>query len=227
MPGLSVIIPVRNGGPRLADCLAALVPGAVDGLLRQVVVVDGGSTDASVSLARDMGADVIETAPGRGAQLAAGVSGARHDWLLLLHADTVLDDGWVEAVRSHIDAHGPGRAGWFRLAFDEGGGPARRVAGLANWRAATSGLPYGDQGLVVHRSLLADVGGVRPLPLMEDVDLVRRIGRRRLAPLDAVAETSAAKYRARGWWLVPARNLLLLVLFFCGVPPERLARLYR
>jgi rSAM/selenodomain-associated transferase 2 len=224
---LSIIIPVRNGGPRLADCLAALVPGAVDGLLRQVIVVDGGSTDASTSLARDMGADVIETAPGRGAQLAAGVAAARHEWILLLHGDTVLNDSWVDAVHSHVRTHGQSRAGWFTLAFDRGGGSARRVAALANWRAATFGLPYGDQGLLVHRTLLTSVGGIAPLPLMEDVDLVRRIGRGRLSRLDAVAETSARKFEAGGWWFVPTRNLVLLGLFLCGVSPSRLARLYR
>jgi rSAM/selenodomain-associated transferase 2 len=224
---LSIIIPVRNGGPRLANCLAALVPGAVDGLLRQVIVVDGGSTDASVGLARDMGADVIETAPGRGRQLAAGVSAAKHEWLLLLHGDTVLEDRWVDAVHSHIRTHGQDRAGWFRLAFDRGGQNARRVAALANWRAATFGLPYGDQALLVNRSLLTSVGGIAPLLLMEDVDLVRRIGRDRLLRLDAVAETSASKFEAGGWWFVPVRNLMLLGLFLCGISPQRLARLYR
>lgn len=227
MTSLSIIIPVRNGGPRLADCLAALVPGAVDGLLRQVIVVDGGSTDTSTSLARDMGADVIETAPGRGAQLAAGVAAARHEWILLLHGDTVLEDCWVDAVHTHIRTHGQCRAGWFTLAFNRGGGSARRVAALANWRAATFGLPYGDQGLLAHRTLLTSVGGIAPLPLMEDVDLVRRIGRGRLSRLDAVAETSARKFEAGGWWLVPMRNLMLLGLFLCGVSPARLARLYR
>jgi glycosyltransferase involved in cell wall biosynthesis len=211
----------------VADCLTALVPGAVDGLLRQVIVVDGGSTDASASLARDMGADVIEALPGRGVQLAAGVAAARHEWLLLLHGDTVLEERWVDAVRTHILGHGAGKAGWFTLAFDTGGGPARRVARLANWRAATFGLPYGDQGILIHKGLLDAVGGIRPLPLMEDVDLVRRLGRRRLSRLEAIAETSAERYRTGGWWFVPVRNLVLLGLFVCGVSPERLARLYR
>jgi rSAM/selenodomain-associated transferase 2 len=224
---LTIIIPVRNGGPRLADCLAALVPSAVAGLVGQVIVVDGGSTDKSADLARDMGADVMITTPGRGGQIAAGFERARNDWLLILHADTVLSEAWVEAVQRHMEQSGPQRAGWFKLAFASGGASAQRVAGLANWRAKTFGLPYGDQGFLIHKDLLQEVGGVRPLPLMEDVDLVRRIGRKRLVRLDATAVTSAKRYEAKGWWFVPLRNLMLLGLYLCGATPAWLAKHYR
>jgi hypothetical protein len=113
------------------------------------------------------------------------------------------------------------------LAFDEDAPPARRVARLANWRARRLGLPYGDQGLLIAASFYRRLGGFRPLPLMEDVDLVRRIGRRRLVHLEALAITSAARYRHGGWWRRPARNLMVLALYLLGVPPGALMRLYR
>jgi hypothetical protein len=87
-------------------------------------------------------------------------------------------------------------------------------------------LPYGDQGLLIHRDLYDQLGGYRPLPLMEDVDLVRRIGRRRLTVLPVRAETSARRWRQDGWLARSARNLVCLALFFVGVPAARIARLY-
>ena len=94
------------------------------------------------------------------------------------------------------------------------------------WRCRVLALPYGDQGLLIHRDLLASVGGIRPLPLMEDVDLVRRLGRRRLVALDAAAITSAAKWQRQGWYRRSLRNLACLALYFAGVPPRLIARLY-
>ncbi len=97
---------------------------------------------------------------------------------------------------------------------------------MANWRAATLGLPYGDQGLLIAKGFYEALGGYRPLPLMEDVEFARRIGRRRMVILEAEAVTSAARYRRHGWWLRPLRNLTLLGLYFLGAPPRILLRLY-
>jgi hypothetical protein len=87
-------------------------------------------------------------------------------------------------------------------------------------------LPYGDQGLLIHRDVLRAAGGIRPLPLMEDVDLVRRLGRRRLVALNAGAVTSAAKWERDGWYKRSGRNLLCLSLWRLGVPPAWIARIY-
>ena len=103
---------------------------------------------------------------------------------------------------------------------------ARRIERLAAWRARVLGLPYGDQGLLIARPFYESIGGFRPIALMEDVDIVRRIGRRRLVLLDAGAETSAARYRRDGWLLRPLRNLTLLTCYFLGVPPGLLERYY-
>jgi hypothetical protein len=121
---------------------------------------------------------------------------------------------------------GPERAAYFRFVLDSDDPRARRLERLVAWRCRALSLPYGDQGLLIHRNLLERIGGVRPLPLMEDVDLVRRIGRRRLVALDAPAMTSAAKWERDGWRRRSLRNLACLTLYGAGVPPRLIARLY-
>lgn len=217
---LSVVIPTLNAAAGLAATLAAL-----GDLPAEIVVMDGGSTDGTPAAAASLGARVIAAPRGRGAQLGAGVAAARQPWLLLLHADTTLDGGWAAAARAHMRAR-PDRAGYFRFALDSPDPRAHRLERLVAWRCRVLALPYGDQGLLIHRDLLRAVGGIRALPLMEDVDLIRRLGRRRLAALDAVAVTSAEKWRREGWYRRSLRNLLCLGLYFAGVPPRLIARFY-
>ena len=129
-------------------------------------------------------------------------------------------------IVADTDPASPARAGVFRLRLDSDRRAARRVERLVAWRCRTLGLPWGDQGLLIHADLLATIGGYPEIPLMEDVRLVRRIGRRRLTMLDADAVTSAARYERDGWWARPLRNAVLLTLHFLGVPPRILLRLY-
>lgn len=193
----------------------------------EVVVVDGGSIDRTVEIARPAGA-VVEIAPrGRGVQLARGAARATAAWLLFLHADTVLEPGWHEAARRFVaDPANQQRAACFRFALDDASPAARRLERLVAWRTRVLGLPYGDQGLLIARPFYEVLGGYRPLPLMEDIDLVRRIGRRRIVMLRAIARTSAARYRRHGYIARSVRNLSCLALYFLGVPPELIARLY-
>lgn len=197
----------------------------MDGTLSEVIFTDGGSTDDTAEIAELTGAQMIVGAPGRGGQLARGAAQARGEWLLFLHADTELSPDWPERMRAHMQA-GPDKAGWCRLAFDAPGIAPRIVAGWANLRSRILGLPYGDQALLIHRSLYRRVGGHMDVPLMEDVALARALGRRHLAELDVVATTDAARYQRDGWLRRGAKNLSLLCRYFLGASPERLAARY-
>lgn len=222
---VSVVIPTLEAAGRIGPCLGALGEAVMDGVIHEVVIADGGSSDGIAAIAEAVGARVVGAPPGRGPQLAAGAGAARGHWLLFLHADTVLSPGWGAAVLAHIQTR-PGHAGHFTLRFDRSGLMAGIVAGWANLRSALFALPYGDQGLLVSRALYDKAGGYPPIPLMEDVALVRRIGRRRLARLRAGAVTSAARYAADGWLRRGWRNLTTLALYFLGADPAWLARRY-
>ena len=225
---ISVVIPTLNAENRLAHCLARLVPGVVTGLVREVIIADGGSGDETFRIAEATGARFIEAPRGRGSQLAAGAAAARGEWLLFLHSDTVLDQGWEEEAANFIEhmTAGRERAAAFRFALDDFEPGARRLERLVAWRCALFALPYGDQGLLISRRLYRKIGGFRPMPLMEDVDIVRRLGRGRLVMLRARAVTSAVRFREGGYLRRPARNLALLLFYVLRVPPKMLARLY-
>ena len=230
-PVLSIVIPTLDAAGVLGATLAAVADGSARlkdrGIGVEVVVADGGSRDGTVDEARRHGARLVELEAGRGRQLAAGAAKAAGAWLLFLHADTRPAAGWDEAVSAFIGAPGnEGRAAAFRFALDDPAAAARLLERLVALRCRLFALPYGDQGLLIHRSLYEALGGFRPLPLMEDVDLVRRIGRRRLGFLATPALTSAARYRRAGYGPRIVRNLCCLMLFSLGVRAETVARLY-
>jgi rSAM/selenodomain-associated transferase 2 len=224
---LSVVIPARDAAARLPSCLTSLEEGRRCGLIGEIVVADGGSRDDTAARASALGARLVIASPGRGHQLAAGAAAARGTWLLFLHADTRLSSGWSAAVAAFIAApENVARAGYFALRFDDDRWPARLLERGVVLRCRWLGLPYGDQGLLLAADFYRAVGGFRALPLMEDVDLVRRIGRHRLIRLDAMAITSASRYRRDGYFCRSLRNLTCLALYYLGVPPRLILPLY-
>ncbi len=227
---ISIVIPTLNADDGLAACLTALVPAAVEGLVREVIVVDGGSHDRTLKIIEQSGAELVRSAPGRGEQFATGAARARGPWLLFLHADTVLEPGWEREVATLIERVDSGRrkptAAAFRFALDDDGLWPRLVEAGVAARCALFRLPYGDQGLLIPRQLYQQVGGYGRLPLMEDVDLVRRIGRRRMTVLRTRAVTSAVRYQRDGYVRRSARNLSCLALHLLRVPTRIIARLY-
>ena len=219
---VSVVIPALNA----ALCVEASI-GAVAAAVAEVIVADGGSSDETMEIVARLGAQTFAAERGRGTQLAAGASRAASDWLLFLHADTCLQPGWREAVAGFIaDRANWRKAACFRFRLDDASRQSRRLERLVAWRCRRFGLAYGDQGLLIRRDRYAEIGGFKPIPLMEDVDIVRRIGRRNMVVLKAEAVTSAARYRRDGYWRRSTRNLCLLSLYFAGVPPRWLVKAY-
>jgi rSAM/selenodomain-associated transferase 2 len=212
-----------NAAGTLPAALAALGPE----LVREIVIADGGSTDGTVAIANSVGALVTIAQPGRGTQLAAGAGAAAGKWLLFLHADCRLEPGWAEAAAAFIARpEAASCTGYFDFALDDPNPAARRLECIVAWRCRILALPYGDQGLLISRDLYDAIGGFALLPLMEDVELARRLGRRRLARIGGRAVSSAARYRRDGYWLRSLRNVFCLALYLAGVAPARIVRIY-
>ncbi len=227
---LQVVIPTLNAAKSLPAAVAALRSGGTR-VTVDILICDGGSVDGTTKTAEAMELRVVRSEKGRGRQLRAGAKAAlldgEPDLLLFLHADSTVQSGWEEAVvnfaaRADCDE----KAGYFQFALDDAAPAARRLERVVAWRCRRFGLPYGDQGLLLTPALYRKVGGFNPLPLMEDVEIVQRIGRSNLLPVAARLETSARRYKRSGYLRRSLRNLICLTLYFMGVPPHVLARIY-
>lgn len=234
---ISVIIPTLNSQETLTGTFTSLISPTVSGLVREVIVSDGGSVDETTAIAEAAGASVISGAKGRGGQLMRGAALAKGDWLLFLHSDTALEPGWDTEVGNIIEgaaAGGPMRGippgGKFAAAFAfrlaDLSWQARLLERIVALRCGVLRLPYGDQGLLISRAFYEELGGYGDLALMEDVDLVRRIGRRRMVMLRSAAVTSAARYHKDGFFLRIMKNSFILTLWLCRVPTPVLVKLY-
>ncbi len=227
---ISVVIPTLNAETGLAACLTSLVPAVVEGVVREVIVVDGGSSDRTLKIADQAGVDVVIASPGRGGQLRTGAERARFPWLLFLHADTVLEAGWEREVAAFIERVDAGArepaAAAFGFALDDTGIAPRCLEALVAMRCTLLRLPYGDQGLLIPRTLYSQIGGYRSLPLMEDVDIVGRLARRQIILLRPRAVTSALRYQRDGYARRVIRNQICLAMYFLRVPVSSIARIY-
>ena len=220
---ISIIVPTLNAQDTLPGLLADLVAGLDTGLIRELIVADGGSQDDTPAIAEEVGARFVSAPKGRGTQLAAGADQATGDWFLVLHADSRLSENWPLAVADHISTCR--EAAHFRLAFDSRHPMARITAGWANLRARRLGLPYGDQGLLLPSGLYTRVGGYDLIPLMEDVAMARKL--RGSVQLPATITTSPTRYAARGWLRQGSANLVTLTRYLLGADPAKLADSYR
>jgi rSAM/selenodomain-associated transferase 2/rSAM/selenodomain-associated transferase 1 len=222
-PLITVIIPTLDEGASLGRTLER-VRGAND---VEVVVADGGSRDATREIAAQAGAAVLVTLDGRGAQQNQAAAVASGRYLLFLHADTLLPDGYAELIRRTLDRPAT-VAGAFRFRMDGIGASMRLAEWGADIRSSLCQWPYGDQGLFMEKRVFAELGGFSPLPIMEDYELVSRLRRRgAVVTLREAAVTSARRWQELGPLRTTMRNLSMIAGFRVGIPPERLARFYR
>lgn len=218
---LSIIVPTLNEESTLAATLAPLsrAPGV------ELIVADGGSADATVSVARELGALVVAARRGRGRQLNTGAAFASGETLLFLHADSQLPPDFVATIRSILDqSH---IAGAFRLRIAAPGWSLRFVERAANLRSRLWQMPYGDQGLFIAAKEFFAVGGYPNWPLMEDYELCRRLRRRgRIGLAHEAVGTSARRWAKLGVCRTTLINQCTVLAFHLGVSPERLASWY-
>ena len=222
-PFVSVIIPVwRDAGP-LSALLDRLHPLA----RYDVIVVNGDAGDPALEPVRRAWPAVrwVDSAPGRGRQMNAGAERATGRWLLFLHADARLHDGWFDEIQRAADTDAVG--GCYRLEIDSPRWQARLIERGVRWRARRLGLAYGDQGLFIRRDLFRALGGYRAMPVMEDADLVRRMRRHgRLRYSSIAVSVSARRWERDGWMRRTVSNVRILLLYLAGRSPDRLAASY-
>jgi rSAM/selenodomain-associated transferase 2 len=168
----------------------------------------------------------LRSAAGRGLQMNEGARRGRGRWLVFLHADTRLGDGWLDELHG-LDKQATFVGGSFRFVLDSAARQARWIEWGVRLRVRLLRLPYGDQALFARRAVFQNIGGYRDLPLMEDVDFVRRLRRQgHLARVHVPAITSARRWERDGWLRRTVENVVLTLLYFAGRPPESLARRY-
>lgn len=217
---VSIVVPVFNDAASLRRLLADLRVDAT----AELIVVDGGSDDDSVAVAKD-GADVVLTSVrSRGGQLRAGAARASNDWLWFLHADSGVSAAALDAFADMRVGEG---WGWFDVCLSGAGWSLRMVEASMNRRAAVTGIATGDQGIFVHRRLLDAVGGVQAQPLMEDVELCKRL--RRIAKprrLQTPIETSSRRWERDGVMRTVWTMWALRLRYFLGEDAGALAERY-
>lgn len=220
---ISIIIPTLNEAENIRALLPELL--AVPGV--ELLVVDGGSIDNTVDIARSLDAEVLSTSPGRAGQMNAGAGAARGNILLFLHCDTRLPPDFTEQVRDTLNQPGV-TAGAFQLSINEKGFGLRIIEQLVNFRARVLQMPYGDQGIFVTADMFSAVGPFPLQPIMEDFELMRRLKKRgKIKILSLSATTSARRWKKLGILKTTVINQAIIIGYLLGVSPERLAEWYR
>ena len=219
---LSIIIPALNESAHIQGA----VQSARKGFPLQVIVVDGGSSDATVQIASEAGATVIQTPHGRAVQMNAGAGISRGTHLLFLHADTRVPDGYLVYIRRILNGSAAGGA--FRFGIAEPFAGRGLVEWMTNFRARHLQMPYGDQAIFIRRQDFIEMGGYKPMPIMEDYDFIRRLRRKgRIVIADAAVLTSGRRWLELGAFRTTLINQLVISGYHCGVALEKLAKLYR
>ncbi|MDP1955810.1 MAG: TIGR04283 family arsenosugar biosynthesis glycosyltransferase [Polaromonas sp.] len=224
-PRLSIVMPVLNEAAAMGVALQALRPLLARGA--ELIVADGGSSDNSAALALASGAQLASAPRGRALQMNAGAAQATGDVLLFLHADTVLP---ASADALICNALADGSKVWGRFDVRIAGRPVmlRLIAALMNRRSRWTGIATGDQAMFMTRSAFETTGGFPAQPLMEDIEMSRRLLQlSRPVCLQARVQTSGRRWESRGVWRTILLMWRLRWAYWRGVAPERLAELYR
>jgi len=222
---ISFIIPTLNEATVLAQTLASLRQSTT-ALNSEIILIDGGSQDQTIAIAAPLTDRIIQTKAGRALQMNAGAQIAQGEWLMFLHADTLLPQNIESIWRDKIM---PAKQAWGRFNVRLSGSHPhlQLVAHLMNLRSKMTGIATGDQAIFVRRALFQTIGGYAQIPLMEDIELSKRLKRlSRPLCIDAPLVTSSRRWEQRGIWRTILLMWKLRFLYFLGVSPSRLVKQY-
>ncbi|MDC0074470.1 TIGR04283 family arsenosugar biosynthesis glycosyltransferase [Alphaproteobacteria bacterium] len=219
---ITIIIPTYQAGLVLKNCLESI------GNKFHVLIIDGNSDDNTLEIARKKGASVFQSPIlGRGSQLSYGASLTNSDWLLFLHADSVLDHKWEDEVKEFIiTKNSENIAGVFKLKFNSNKIMSKVLEFSVYLRNKFFNLPYGDQGLLISNYLYNKIGGFSDRPIMEDLELIERLGKKNIFFLNSFITTSYSKYKQDGYLLRVVKNLICLVSYKLNLPIKYIHWLY-
>ena len=215
---ISIVIPTLNSQKTIKKTFVSLLEGIEAGLIRELIVVDGGSTDETKEIVVGYGGKFISCKESRGLQICIGVKLAQGDFIFILHSDSVLQADWSKKISKFLNRE----VGYYcKLSFDSKHPLAYLTSNWANARSRIFNLPYGDQGLLLARQLLIENGNYSSIPVMEDVDLALRL-KGRLFGMPIAITTSSEKYQKEGWLRQGRRNIFRLARFLLGADPTSL-----
>lgn len=216
---ISIVIPVLNEARHLSNTLSIQATDI------EIIVVDGGSQDETIAIAQSFGVKVLQSAPGRAAQMNAGAKVASGEILLFLHADTRLPDGFDQMIRNALKA---AIAGAFQLSIDANQPGIRWIEQGVNWRSRYLQLPYGDQALFLRTETFHKIGGFPDLPIMEDFEFVRtlqQLGKIVILPKPVI--TSGRRWQKLGVFRTTIVNQIVVFAYLMGISPTRIQAWYR
>jgi rSAM/selenodomain-associated transferase 2 len=225
-PRFSIIIPVYREAGRIEETLAHLsgLPGAA---AAEILVIDGEPERTTLAVVQPPAVAKISSPRGRGVQLNAGARKATGQVLIFLHADTRLPANALEDIDRTMQSENI-VAGAFDLGIDSDRYAFRIIEKIASWRSRLTRIPYGDQAVFIRRDDFRSLGGFQDIPIMEDVELMQRIKKQggKIHILPNRVRTSARRWEKEGILYGTLRNWLMVLLYYLGVKPDRLARFY-
>jgi len=221
MNNITVIIPTFNSCKNINKTLSN-----VNKYFKNIIIIDGRSTDNTRKIAKKYNSKIYLSNANRGKQLHIGAKKCNTDWFLFLHADTLLESTSYEEVKIFINKNIKNKAAYFKLKFNEKNKYALFIENLVYLRNIIFRLPYGDQGLLISKSLYNKIGGFKPMPIMEDIYIIRKIGYKNLYLMNSNIITDAHKYKEQGWIKRPLLNLSCLLLYFIGYDLNKIYKIY-